>query len=239
MSQKYVIVTGGSKGIGKSIIEKSVMDGFLPICVSRSPYEGVLSDKVVSILCDLSDSDGVRHCFAELDARSIVANYLVNNAGALVGKRLHALTLDEIDLQIHMNTRLPILMCREFLIRLGAGGSLSSGVIISISSLSALSISSDTVYGAAKAAVTGLTRCLASHYAPHIRVNAVAPGFIPSTDMGAKVPRDRAKSYIDNSLTKKELKPDAVAEMVSFLMSDKAVNITGVTYEVCNGSYLR
>jgi 3-oxoacyl-[acyl-carrier protein] reductase len=87
--------------------------------------------------------------------------------------------------------------------------------------------------------MTGLTRCLATHYAPQVRVNAVAPGFIPSTDLGATVPPARAQAYIDGSLTKKELRPEAIADMVSYLMSDKAMNITGVTYEVCNGTYLR
>jgi 3-oxoacyl-[acyl-carrier protein] reductase len=70
-------------------------------------------------------------------------------------------------------------------------------------------------------------------------VNAVAPGFIPTTEMGARVPSERAQLYIDNSLTKQALTPEAVAEMVSYLLSDKSKNITGVTYEVCNGSYLR
>lgn len=239
MTKKYVIVTGGSKGIGKSIVEQCVIDGYSPICVSRSPYTGTVADKVISIPCDLSQVDAAQRCFEELDARKISAAYLINNAGALGGKNLHALSLEEIDLQIQMNTRLPILMSREFLLRLGAGANLQEGVIINISSLSALSISSDTVYGATKASINGLTRCLASHYAPKIRVNAVAPGFIPTTEMGSKVPADRAKVYIENSLTKKELRTQAVADMVSYLMSDKAVNITGVTYEVCNGSYLR
>jgi hypothetical protein len=57
--------------------------------------------------------------------------------------------------------------------------------------------------------------------------------------MGSKVPAERAKGYIENSLTKKELLPDSVAEMVCYLMSNKALNITGVTYEICNGTYLR
>jgi NAD(P)-dependent dehydrogenase (short-subunit alcohol dehydrogenase family) len=57
--------------------------------------------------------------------------------------------------------------------------------------------------------------------------------------MGLQVPAERARTYIENSLTKRELKPQAIADMVSFLMSDKALNITGVTYEVCNGTYLR
>jgi 3-oxoacyl-[acyl-carrier protein] reductase len=239
MTKKYVIVTGGSKGIGKAIIENCVQEGFIPICIARSPYEGECVDKVMSISCDLSKLEGPQKCFEELDARGILATYLVNNAGALSGKHLHALTNEEIELQIQMNTRLPILMSREFLLRLGAGTDLQEGVIVNISSLSALSTSSDPVYGASKASVTGLTRCLASHYAPKVRVNAVAPGFIPSTEMGSKVPTDRAKAYIENSLTKRELTPDAVADMVSYLMSDKAINITGVTYEICNGTYLR
>ena len=239
MTKKHVIVTGGSKGIGKAIIEKCVEDGFAPICIARSPYKGVCADQVTSISCDLSDPDGPRKCFEELDSRKILATHLVNNAGALGGKHLHALTREEIELQIQMNTRLPILMSREFLLRLGAGEDLREGVIVNISSVSALSTSSDPVYGATKASVTGLTRCLALHYGPKIRVNAVAPGFTPSTEMGSKVPADRAKGYIENSLTKKELMPASVAEMVSYLMSDKAINITGVTYEICNGTYLR
>lgn len=239
MTEKHVIITGGSKGIGKAIVEKCAQDGLKPVCVARSPYQGGCADQVLSITCDLSDPHGPRKCFEELDARKILATHLVNNAGALGGKHLHALTLEEIELQIQMNTRLPILMSREFLLRLGAGAELREGVIVNISSVSALSTSSDPVYGATKAAVSGLTRCLALHYGPNVRVNAVAPGFTPSTEMGLKVPADRAKGYIENSLTKKELLPESVAEMVCYLMSNKAINITGVTYEVCNGTYLR
>jgi NAD(P)-dependent dehydrogenase (short-subunit alcohol dehydrogenase family) len=239
MTKGYVVVTGGSKGIGRAIVDRCVEDGFTPICVARSLYQGRYADRVVSIRCDLAQVDGARSVFEELDARKIVAHYLVNNAGALGGKHLHALGLDEIELQIQMNTRLPMLMSRELLQRLGAGGDLKEGVIVNISSVSALSTSSDPVYGATKASITGLTRCLALHYGPKIRVNAVAPGFIRTTEMGARVPADRAKGYIEGSLTKKELTPDSVAEMVSYLLSDRAINITGVTYEICNGSYLR
>jgi 3-oxoacyl-[acyl-carrier protein] reductase len=239
MTVKHVVITGGSKGIGKAIVEKCAQQGFSPVCIARTPYQGSCADQVLSIECDLSNPDAPRKCFEALDARKILATYLVNNAGALGGKHLHALTHEEIELQIQMNTRLPILMSREFLRRLGAGTDLLDGVITNISSVSALSTSSDPVYGATKSAVSGLTRCLALHYGPKIRVNAVAPGFTPSTEMGSKVPADRAKGYIENSLTKRELLPDSVAEMVCYLMSEKAVNITGVTYEVYNGTYLR
>jgi 3-oxoacyl-[acyl-carrier protein] reductase len=239
MVQRFVIVTGGSKGIGRAIVEQCIEDGFTPVCVSRSAYQGRNPDRVVWLESDLSHDDAAERCFAELDNRGIRATYLVNNAGALGGKTLHALTIEEIDLQIQMNTRLPLMMSREFLLRLGAGAELQQGVIINISSVAALNVASDVAYAATKASLTGLTRCLATHYGPQIRVNAVAPGFIPTTDMGSRVPAERAKSYIDNSLTKRELKPEAIADMVSYLMSDKAINITGVTYEVCNGTYLR
>jgi NAD(P)-dependent dehydrogenase (short-subunit alcohol dehydrogenase family) len=239
MVKKYVIVTGGSKGIGRAIVERCAQDGFTPICVSRSPYKGEQDDKVLWLSCDLSAPDAPRRVFEELDSRHILVTHLVNNAGALGGKHLHALTDEEIELQIQMNTRLPILMSREFVRRLGAGSELQEGIIVNISSVSALSTAADPVYGATKATVSGLTRCLALHYAPRIRVNAVAPGLIPSTEMGSRVPAERAKVHIDNSLTKRELAPDAIAEMVSYLMSEKALNITGVTYEICNGTYLR
>ena len=237
--KQYVIVTGGSKGIGRAIVEKCVTDGYAPICVARTPYAGAYEDKVQSLTIDLAAIDSSERCFRELDRMGVAATALVNNVGALGGKQLHALSLEEIELQIQMNTRLPILMSREFLLRLGAGADLKEGVIVNISSLSAISTSSDTVYGATKSSINGLTRCLAAHYAPKVRVNAVAPGFVPTTEMGSRVPSDRVKMYIESSLTKLELTPQAVAEMVSYLLSHKARNITGVTYEVCNGSYLR
>jgi 3-oxoacyl-[acyl-carrier protein] reductase len=236
---KYVLITGGSKGIGKAIVERCVNDGWSPICVARSSFEGEFADKVLSIKVDLSHPSSADYCFAELDNRGIQPTALVNNAGALVGKHLHSLSIDEIELQIQMNTRLPALMSRNFLLRLGAEGDLKEGVIVNISSQSALNTSSDTMYGATKSSINGLTRCLAAHYGPRVRVNAVAPGFIPTTEMGSKVPEERARTYIEQSLTKRPLTTEAVADMVSYLLSDRAQNITGVTYEVCNGSYLR
>jgi 3-oxoacyl-[acyl-carrier protein] reductase len=239
MAKKYVLVTGGSKGIGQAIIERCIADGFLPICVARGDYQGRNSEKVISIKRDLTEPSAAASVFTELDNRGINLDYLVNNAGSFVGKPLHELSPQEIDFQIQMNTRLPIMITKEFLLRLGAGGNMREGVVVNISSVSALSIAADTVYAATKASINGLTRCLAAHYGPKIRVNGVAPGLIPTTEMGAKVPPERAKVHIENSLTKRELKPEAIADMVSYLMSDRAQNITGVTYEVCNGSYLR
>lgn len=101
MPTKHVVITGGSKGIGKAILEKCAQHGFSPVCIARSPYQGSCADQVLSIQCDLSDPDAARKCFEELDARKILASYLVNNAGALVGKHLHALTHEEIELQKH------------------------------------------------------------------------------------------------------------------------------------------
>ncbi len=233
--EKYVIVTGASKGIGKAIVEKCASEGYTPICVARTAYTGAYEAKVISIKLDLSHKDCAKKLFEELALRRIKAHYLVNNAGGLVGKKLLDLTEDEIEFEIQMNLRLPILISKEFLHSLGN----DKAVIVNISSLAALNLASDTVYGATKSGINGLTRCLASHYAPNVRVNAVAPGFIPTTDMGAKVPAERAKVYIDGSLTKIPIETEAIADMVSYLLSDKAKNITGATYEISNGVYLR
>jgi 3-oxoacyl-[acyl-carrier protein] reductase len=238
---RYILVTGGSSGIGKAIIERSVQDGLAPICVSRRPYKGPCEKEVISIPCDLLKSDAVRKLSAYLHESSLIPKVLINNAGLVYAKPLHDLTEQEIEDEITLNLKVPILLSQAF-IKMQCGGLAQAptpSCIVNISSIVALSISKDPVYGATKAAITGLTRCLATSYAPNIRVNAVAPGFIPSTEMGSQIPADRAKSYAENSLTKKELKPETIADMVSYLISDKAENITGVTYEIANGTYLR
>jgi short-subunit dehydrogenase len=100
---KIVLSPGSKNPVNTSSFQ--ISDGFSVICVSRSPYQGIFADKVLSISCDLSKPNAPEKCFAELDARNILVTYLINNAGALAGKNLHALSLEEIELQIQMNTR--------------------------------------------------------------------------------------------------------------------------------------
>jgi 3-oxoacyl-[acyl-carrier protein] reductase len=111
------------------------------------------------------------------------------------------------------------------------------GSIVNISSLSAVSgVAGQTAYAASKAAVLGMTRALAREVGKRgVRVNAVVPGFVP-TDMTASLPEDAVRALRAHECLKRGTSAGDVANMVTFLVSDRAAAITGQALFVDSGT---
>ncbi|WP_213308479.1 SDR family oxidoreductase [Paraburkholderia sacchari] len=179
-NQRVVLVTGGTKGIGRGIAEGFLAAGAHVIVCARSAPEqlpAVGEARAGFAACDVRDVDAVRELIAQVKERYGRLDVLVNNAGgsppadaATASPRFH-----EGVLRLNLIAPLNLAQAANAVMQQQESG----GVIVFIGSISALRPSPGTAaYGAAKAAVLSLVSSLAVEWAPKVRVVAVSPGLV-------------------------------------------------------------
>lgn len=241
---KYALVTGGSRGIGRAICLELARRG-VPVIInyqtSKESAEHVkslveaegVSAELVSF--DVSNKVDVDKAIDQWEAQhpdDYIA-YLVNNAGIRKDSMMFMMPEQDwhrvIDVSLNgffyvTQRLLPQMMMRK-----------RGGRIVNIASLSGLKgMPGQTNYSAAKAALIGATKALAQEVAVrNVTVNAVAPGFI-ETDMTKDLPEDQLKNMVP---MRRFGKPEEVASLVCFLLSDEAGYITGDVISINGGLY--
>ena len=236
-TEKVVIVTGGSRGIGKAIVADFSRQGakvFFTYHKSDEAAQTVAQEyKATAARCPQSDWDAVEKVVDTIIVETGKIDILVNNAGIKADKFLmmmsHAEWNKVLDTNINGAFRWAKAVSRSMI-------NAKSGVIINIASVSGLiGIGGQTNYAASKGAVLAFNRSLAAELGSKgIRVNAVVPGFI-DTDMTAVVPKQIRRENKERILLKRFGSAEEVAHVVSFLASDKASYITGQAIIVDGG----
>lgn len=240
---KYALVTGGSRGIGRSVCLHLAGMGYPVLINYRSNKEaaehtrslieeaGGAAELLPFDVANGEETDRVLSAWQEAHPEDSVA-VLVNNAGL----RLDNLMIFMQNAQWHqvLDTTMNgfFYVTRRLLKDMLAN---RWGRIVNISSLSGIKgLPGQTNYSAAKAALIGASKALAQEVAPRkVTVNVVAPGFI-ETDMLKGLDEKTLKAMVPLG---RFGKPEEVAELVGFLASDKAAYITGEVISINGGLY--
>ena len=239
---RVVLVTGGSRGIGRSIVLAFAEPGNVVAIGYRSGEEaaaGVLAElrgrgaEGMVLQADVTDLAQVRSMVEALVSRCNRIDVLVNNVG---GSRDGLLTLmDPADWDAVLDLNLKgVFHCCKVVTRhmLAERG----GAIVNVSSLSGITgLPGQTNYAAAKGGVNAFTKALAQEVARFgIRVNAVAPGLV-ATEMVAQIPATQRERLVSRIPMGRMAHPEEIAALVKFLASDEASYITGQVIQVTGG----
>lgn len=241
---RRAVVTGAGKGIGRGIAMQLALAGADVVVSARtgSDLESLVADieaigrKAVAVVCDVTDS-------AQLEAlatRAVDAlggiDAWVNNAGGLPDATPRYLTrtpADRFDAQMDLNLRAVFVGCQV------AASKMTSGAIVNVSSAAAKAQGSvkNGPYAAAKAAVNSLTQTFALELGPAIRVNAVAPGPIPTENFNASTnfPPDTPLEKLLRVPLGRMGTPDDIGHAVVFMVSPASSWITGQCLYVTGG----
>jgi len=233
---KKVLITGGSRGIGKACVRKFSQNGykvFFTYLRSLEEAEKLSRETgAVAIKCDVSKTEDVDILANEIRKHGGSLDCIVNNAGIAQQKLFTDISEDEWDNMFNINMKSMFLVTRKFVKDMINN---HSGSIVNISSIWGLSGGSCEVhYSASKAAVIGFTHALSDELGPSgIRVNCVAPGVI-DTDMNSHLEKEDFDALSEDTPLGRTGSPDEVAETV-YYFSDSGSFITGEVIKVSGG----
>jgi len=236
MSQKKILITGASRGLGLAIAQKLSADYSLIVHASK-PESFVTEIPNSEILCaDLSDINHVNDFCKKLKKHGDLYG-VINNAGVTYDKPINFQPEREIETMINVNLKAPILICKTAMKIFGLN---QRGVIINISSVVGETGNAfQSVYAATKAGLVAFSRSLAqeagaANQEHAIRVLSVSPGFI-ITDMTDAIPEAYKDKYLNMIPAKRFGNVNDVAETIAFLVSDKASYINGTNIHINGG----
>ena len=241
---KYILVTGGSRGIGRAVCLRLAQTG-MPVVVNYRLNEAAAIEtkrlieeqggKAELLRFDVSNKEEVEAALDTWEAahpNDYVA-VLVNNAGVRRDNVMFMMSDDEWHCVLDTTLNGFFYLTRRLLKHMMPRR--RGGRIINIASLSGIKgLPGQANYSAAKAGLIGATKALAQEVAPrNVTVNAIAPGFI-DTDMTSSLPQDELKRLVPMG---RFGRPEEVAAAVAFLASDEAAYITGEVININGGLY--
>ena len=242
LDQKVALVTGASRGIGRSIAITLAQQGFFVVVNyrgSEARAQGVLGEienaggQGQIYPCDVASEADVKTMIETIVKQYGHLDVVVNNAGVTKDNLILRMKAEDLDLVLDTNLK-GTFYCMKYAAKQMLRQ--RSGRIINISSIVGIHGNAGQVnYSASKAGIIGMTKSLARELGSRgITVNAIAPGYI-QTEMTDVLPDAVKESILGTIPLKRMGQTKDIAEAVAFLASDKAAYITGQTISVDGG----
>lgn len=245
MHDRVALVTGSSRGIGRTIALELASAGVHVIVtyVEREQAAAAvaaearaLGVRALPLQLDVSSRASVRAAIAAALAEFWRVDILVNNAGILEQKPFATITDDDWDRVMAVNLRGAFVCAQELMPEMKKRG---FGRIVNLASSGGqLGGTLAVHYATSKAGIIGLTRSLAKLGAPEVLVNCVAPGLIDSEMTALEIASEAGKEKIRSVPLGRPGLAEEVARAVAYLASDAASYVTGQTINVNGGLYL-
>lgn len=236
---KAVVVTGGASGIGEATARRFAGGGWTVEIADRDADRGERIAAEIGAtyqVLDVSDAAAISAYAADVLARRWAVDAVVNSAGVLQNAiRVTDMDIAEYD-RIHaINVRGTLLVNQAFGRAMTERG---SGAIVNMGSLTTYRPSGQPAYAMGKASIKMMTEILAAEFGPRgVRVNAVAPGYVLTPAMQARIDSGQRdpKLIVEKAALRRFVQPADVGEAIWFLCSDAASAITGVTLPIDAG----
>ena len=246
LKDKVAIVTGATRGIGRAIALELAKEGAnisFNYLKNAEKAESLVKEinsigsKAMAEKVDIRDFDKVKEFVEKTKNTFGRLDILINNAGIILDKALMMMQVDEWKDVIDTDLNGAFNASRACIVTFMKQ---KSGEIVNISSVTGIvGMPRQTNYSASKAGINGFTKALAKEVAGHnIRVNAVAPGYI-ETDMLNALKEEQKEKFKKFIPLRRFGKPEEVARIVLFLLSDSANYITGQVITVDGGMVMR
>lgn len=240
---KTVLITGGSKGLGKALVQKYATKKYQVILNYHSSLKEAQEIKreikkqynqdIYLIKCDISSEEEVKEMVKKLITKFVKIDILINNAALAIDEDIITKSAQTFKRVVNTN------LLGTFLVSKYVGlemQKIQNGVIINVSSTNA--IDSYTPYSidydASKAGIISLTHNLAQIFAPYVRVNAVAPGWINTASV-LKMNPHYLKSEQEKILLKRFAKVSEIVNLIYFMTSDKASYLNDSVIKIDGG----
>lgn len=239
--KKIALVTGASRGIGASIAQQLVNDGFFVVGTATTEQGAnhistTLAENGIGLVLDVRNAENIEQLVSKIEADYGSILVLVNNAGITRDNLLLRMNEDDWDDILNIHLKAVYRLSKRVLKGMAKA---RFGRIINISSVVAhFANAGQTNYSAAKAGMEAFSRSLAKEMGSrNITVNSVAPGFI-ATEMTAELNEDIRKKMLEQVALNRFGEPQEIADAVSFLASPRANYITGTVLHVNGGLYM-
>ena len=225
------VVTGGSAGIGRAIVQRLLERGEEVVSLDLQPTDL----KVRHMRVDLTDVKATAQAAGEI-ARAHEVTTVIHNAGVIRPALLSEVKLEDLNALVNLHLSAAIVLTQAALPAMKKAG---FGRVVLVSSRAVLGLATRTSYSATKAGMLGMARTWALELAPFgITVNVVAPGPIQTANFHSIVPEGSPQvERVAQSIPLKRLgQPDDVARAVLFFADRDAGFVTGQVLYVCGGT---
>lgn len=239
---KSVLITGSASGIGKEIArvlakEYDVIlhynNGYESAKLLKEELDKKYNSDYLMVKCDLSKEDEIDNMLNTIYKRYNSIDILINNAGIAIDTLFEDKTKDNFMKTLDINLIAPFLLCKKIGSKMKEN---KYGVIINISSTNGIDTPyiESLDYDASKAGLISLSKNIANYLAPYVRVNTICPGWV-NTEMNKELDNDFIKKEEDKILLGRFANPEEVANLVEFLISDKASYINNSIIRIDGG----